>query len=145
METFSSLSTRALLRSGGAIIVGFTLGSAFPGRALAQNAPPPAALAELDSFLAVHADGSITIYTSKVDPGTGLMTVFRQTAAEDSAFPWSDSPSSKATPPRRPIMVEQAVVRASRGVRQTFAALPPRHVRRFWTWAQSNSICLRPN
>jgi len=42
---------------------------AFFGRASAQNPTLPA---DLDSFLAVHPDGSVTIFTSHVDPGTGL-------------------------------------------------------------------------
>ena len=38
---------------------------------------------QVDSFLAVHADGSVTIYTGKVDLGTGLRVAIRQMAAEE--------------------------------------------------------------
>jgi CO/xanthine dehydrogenase Mo-binding subunit len=38
---------------------------------------------EVDSFLAIHADGSVTLYTSKVDVGTGLRIAMRQMAAEE--------------------------------------------------------------
>ena len=87
-----NFTRRDLLKSGGALIVSF----AFPS-ARAQNAPapgsrggpggPPAAAPDLDSFLAVHADGTVTIYTSRVDPGTGLGVVYRQIAAEEMGIP----------------------------------------------------------
>lgn len=81
------LSRRSLLKSGGALIVSFALGGAVSKRALAQagRGTPPAP--DLDSFLAIHTDGTVTIYTSKVDIGTGLSTAFRQTAAEELGIP----------------------------------------------------------
>ena len=42
---------------------------------------------EVDSFLAFHADGSVTIYTSKVDVGTGLRIAMSQMAAEELGVP----------------------------------------------------------
>ncbi len=87
MERLTSLSRRGLLRmAGGAIIVGFASGrtaSAQAAGAGSRSLDP----SEVDSFLAVHADGSVTIYTSKVDVGTGLATAFRQTAAEELDIP----------------------------------------------------------
>ena len=81
MQTMKALSRRGLLKSGGALLVSFAFSGVRPRNAVAQNtaAPQP----DVDSFLAVHADGSVTIYTSKVDIGTGLATAFRQTAAEE--------------------------------------------------------------
>jgi CO/xanthine dehydrogenase Mo-binding subunit len=38
---------------------------------------------DVDSFLAIHRDGSITIYTSKVDVGTGMRVAIAQMAAEE--------------------------------------------------------------
>jgi CO/xanthine dehydrogenase Mo-binding subunit len=61
---------------GGALIVRFAFGQT-------RSLDP----AEVDSFLAIHSDGSVTIYTSKVDVGTGLATAFRQTAAEELGIP----------------------------------------------------------
>ncbi|MGA2714094.1 MAG: molybdopterin cofactor-binding domain-containing protein [Bryobacteraceae bacterium] len=92
MESITSFSRRALLKqAGGALIVSFGL-SGFPSRASAQtgattNPGKPIDPSEVDSFLAVQADGSVTIYTSKVDVGTGLATAFRQTAAEELGIP----------------------------------------------------------
>ena len=38
---------------------------------------------EVDSFLAIHADGTVTVYTSKVDVGTGMRIAIAQMAAEE--------------------------------------------------------------
>jgi nicotinate dehydrogenase subunit B len=82
METITSLSRRGILKmAGGAIVVRFALGQP------ASNPSRPLDPSEVDSFLAIHADGSVTIYTSKVDVGTGLATAFRQTAAEELGIP----------------------------------------------------------
>ena len=59
----------------------------------AQGAAPTADLGkdldanEVDSFLAIHADGSVTLYTSRVDVGTGLRTAMSQIAAEELGIP----------------------------------------------------------
>jgi nicotinate dehydrogenase subunit B len=78
MITPIALSRRGLLKSGGALIVSF----AFRPSGTAQNRSP-----ELDSFIAIRADGSVLIYTSHVDIGTGISTVFRQVAAEELGIP----------------------------------------------------------
>src|SRR5579872_531714 len=87
METINSLSRRGILKmAGGAIIVRFALGQSSndpAAPAVARSLAP----SEVDSFIAIHADGSVTIYTSKVDVGTGLTTAFRQTAAEELGIP----------------------------------------------------------
>ena len=38
---------------------------------------------EVDSFLAIHPDGSVTVYTGKVDVGTGMRIAVAQMAAEE--------------------------------------------------------------
>src|ERR1700734_2000005 len=82
METIPSLSRRdALKLAAGALIVRFAMGQT------ADSPSKPLNPSEVDSFLAIHADGSVTIYTSKVDVGTGLATAFRQTAAEELGIP----------------------------------------------------------
>ena len=75
------MTRRMLLQSGGALIVSFALAPRRPAHA--QNAPAPG----VDSFLAIAADGSVIISTSKVDVGTGLATAFCQTAAEELDIP----------------------------------------------------------
>jgi len=71
---------REFIAGGGALVVGFGLA----GRAAAQGAPGrPVALDEVDAFLALGRDGSVTVYTGKVDLGTGTRTALRQMAAEE--------------------------------------------------------------
>jgi CO/xanthine dehydrogenase Mo-binding subunit len=78
------MTRRDLLQSAGVLIVGFGFG----GRASAQLGKPfdPN---EVDSFLAFAADGSVTIYTSKVDVGTGLRIALSQMVAEELGVPVS--------------------------------------------------------
>ena len=75
---------REFLKGTGALIVGFSL--AGPTSALAEAAGRGAktvALDEVDSFLAVAQDGTVTVFAGKVDLGTGLRTALRQIAAEE--------------------------------------------------------------
>jgi CO/xanthine dehydrogenase Mo-binding subunit len=77
---------RRFLQAGGALVVGFTL----PLPAFAQRpAVADAALGRtldvntVDGFLAVNADGTVTIYSGKVDLGQGLRIAIPQMAAEE--------------------------------------------------------------
>ena len=84
----NELSRRDFLKAGGAIVVSFAFTS-MPRRASAQGASAAAAAArpldpnEVDGLLAIHADGSVTLYTSKVDVGTGVRIAFAQMVAEE--------------------------------------------------------------
>jgi CO/xanthine dehydrogenase Mo-binding subunit len=84
------LSRRAFLAAGGALVVSFRL----PVRAAAQSVPgtdrflgKPVAPDLVDSYLAVHADGSLTIFVGKVDIGTGGRIAMRQIVAEELDVP----------------------------------------------------------
>ena len=90
MTAALELSRRALLRAGGAVVVSFSLASA----ARAQSAGPLARdlgktvdAGEVDGFLAVHQDGAVTVYSGKVDLGTGLRIAMRQMVAEELGLP----------------------------------------------------------
>src|SRR5215831_6340578 len=76
-----TMTRRELLKSGGALVLGFAW------RPLRAQVAEGGATSEVDSFLAVHQDGSATIYTSHVDVGTGITTAYRQIAAEELAMP----------------------------------------------------------
>jgi CO/xanthine dehydrogenase Mo-binding subunit len=80
------LTRREFLQAGGALVVGFTL----PAPAWAQRAArAEAALGKtldtgaVDGFVAVNADGSVTIFSGKVDLGQGLRIAIPQMAAEE--------------------------------------------------------------
>ncbi|HWP34115.1 MAG TPA: molybdopterin cofactor-binding domain-containing protein [Thermodesulfobacteriota bacterium] len=90
------VTRREFFRTGGALIVGFSLARPL-GEALAQAAggqaagaaagAKPVALDEVDAFLAIAADGRVTLYTGKVDLGTGTRTALPQMAAEELDVP----------------------------------------------------------
>jgi CO/xanthine dehydrogenase Mo-binding subunit len=79
------LSRREFLQAGGALVVGFTL----PGTVFAQRPHGDIPLGktldigEVDGFIAVNTDGSVTIYSGKVDLGQGLRIAIPQMAAEE--------------------------------------------------------------
>jgi CO/xanthine dehydrogenase Mo-binding subunit len=82
--TSRHLSRRAVLE-GGALTVAFALSG---GRAevLAQgagSAPRILDPSQVDSFLAVNRDGTVTVFCGKVDLGQGLRIAIRQMAAEE--------------------------------------------------------------
>ena len=74
MQTIE-LTRRDLLKTGGALVVSFAFG-AVPRRAAAQTAASTASTdrpldaGEVDGLIVIHADGSVTLYTSKVVPET---------------------------------------------------------------------------
>jgi len=83
------MKRRDFIRTGGAIIVSFAFDAALPDMSSAQTSDlgKPVDPREVDSFLAIHTDGSVTIYTSKVDVGTGLKIAMSQVVAEELDIP----------------------------------------------------------
>src|SRR5881409_2620899 len=81
----AAMKRRDFLRTSSVIVVSFAFGAAFPESGDAQAPTPgkPLDPREVDSFLAIHADGSVTVYTSKVDVGTGLSMAMSQMVAEE--------------------------------------------------------------
>jgi nicotinate dehydrogenase subunit B len=90
MTTFQSsrlqTSRRDVLKGAGALIVGFSLG--IEHSALAQGtASKSVALDEVDGFLSIDAKGAVTVYSGKVDLGTGVRTGITQIVAEELDLP----------------------------------------------------------
>src|SRR2546421_8593463 len=84
------MKRRDFLRTSGAIVVSFAFDAALPGIGSAQTSSDvgkPVDRKQVDSFLAIHTDGSVTIYTSKVDVGTGLRIAMSQMVAEELDVP----------------------------------------------------------
>jgi len=72
MTTQSDLpfSRRDLLKAGGALVIGFHLGdAASPALAARGDAAGPPDPAMIDSWIAVHADNTATIYLGKGEFG----------------------------------------------------------------------------
>lgn len=93
------ISRRDLLKNTGALVVSFSiLGPASP--VLAQQLPAPPGSSpynnpdyldptNLDSWLAVMQDGSVTAFTGKVDLGTGVETALAQIVADELDVPFA--------------------------------------------------------
>jgi nicotinate dehydrogenase subunit B len=91
-------SRKSFLKGGGALVVGFSLaGARLAAKASATsnaNYQPPLGdygpnVSQLDSWLAVHADNTVTLYTGIVVLATGSLTGVLQIAAEELDVPFS--------------------------------------------------------
>lgn len=85
MNTPTVLNRRSFVASSGALIVGFNL-SVVPNKGSAKamiSAFPAEVEKSLDGWIAIAADGGVTLFTGKVELGTGIETAFSQIAAEE--------------------------------------------------------------
>lgn len=93
MQSAGILSRRQFLKAGGAVVVSFAMPSAFVGSNLdgagaapgLDGVPDPA---RLDSWLAIAQDGSVTVFTGKLELGMGVSTAFAQIVAEELDVPF---------------------------------------------------------
>ena len=85
----TSLSRRAFLKGGGALIVTFTLyprsTAAQTSRDVAKSVNPD----EVGSYLAIDGKGMVTLYSGKVELGTVAVTAITQMAAEELSVPFA--------------------------------------------------------
>src|SRR5881296_2807352 len=79
-----SVSRRNFLKTSGALIVSFSLA---PELLLAQRLDG-ASSNQLDGWLAVNSDGTVTAYTGKCELGHGLYTAQTQLIAEELSVPF---------------------------------------------------------
>src|SRR6266852_757502 len=88
MTTFTR---REFLKAGGALVVAFSLPLSLPrGARAAEGAPfPPVSPGALDSWLAVRADGTVAVFTGRVELGQGNETALVQIIAEELDVPFS--------------------------------------------------------
>ena len=82
MKSTQALSRRRVLQ-GGALTVAFALGGSL--EILAQGAEPAKTLDAnaVDAYLSINANGTVTLYSGKVDLGQGLRIALPQIAAEE--------------------------------------------------------------
>jgi nicotinate dehydrogenase subunit B len=89
-EARSVLNRRGFLKSAGALIVGFRFVGEPPARAqfgqAALSGSPPAD--QLDSWIAIGADGRVTAFTGKEELGQGISTAQQQLVAEELSVPF---------------------------------------------------------
>src|SRR5947208_2400707 len=79
----SNFSRRDLLKGGGALIVGFCLAGPVPAAAARGDVAGPPDPNTVDSWIAVHADNTATIYFGKCELGQGNTTGMLQIAGEE--------------------------------------------------------------
>ncbi|HTX53014.1 MAG TPA: molybdopterin cofactor-binding domain-containing protein, partial [Candidatus Baltobacteraceae bacterium] len=126
------ITRRTFLKAGGAVIVALGLGPALAGRAAAQTVPgadgflgKTVAPDAVDGFLAIHADGSVTLFSGKVDLGTGARAAYRQMTAEELDIPVERisiiEGDTALTPDQGPTAGSQGVARGGMQFRQAAA------------------------
>lgn len=85
----SVLSRREFVERSGLLVVGFAMSRSLrwvPGEPIAAGLSPAAN--QLDSWLTVAADGTVTVFSGKVELGTGVSTALRQIVAEELDVPF---------------------------------------------------------
>src|SRR5436190_5451477 len=83
-------SRRDFLKTAGVMMIGFGVGAAAAGTAEAQSPLNPSGnidATQLDSWVAIGADESITVFAGKAELGTGMRTMQIQIAAEELSVP----------------------------------------------------------
>jgi nicotinate dehydrogenase subunit B len=90
----AGFSRRSFLQGTGALIVSFSMGellapldarAQFGGADAAQDSPPAS---QVDSWIAIASDGSVTAYTGKEELGQGMSTAQMQLVAEELCVPF---------------------------------------------------------
>jgi nicotinate dehydrogenase subunit B len=89
----AGFSRRRFLKGSGALIVGFSAADALDtlgwGSGSAAQGLNGAGSGQLDSWIAIAADGKVTAYTGKCELGHGLYTAQMQLIAEELSVPFS--------------------------------------------------------
>ena len=118
---------REFLKGTGALVVSFNLfpspSSLFAQTNSSGGEPDPT---QLDSWIAVSQDGTVTVFTSKVELGTGIETALAQIAAEELDVPWRkikvDMGDTSKTVDQATTSGSRTIERAGPQVRQAAAA-----------------------
>src|SRR5579872_3972676 len=86
----AALNRRNFLKSAGVLIVGFRIAGGEAAEAQFGQAPLPGAppMEQVDSWIAIAADGSITAYSGKEELGQGISTAQQQLVAEELSVPF---------------------------------------------------------
>jgi nicotinate dehydrogenase subunit B len=115
-----NIDRREFLKGAGALVVSFSI----PELAFAQ-AQPDQKLQQLDAWLAVGADGKVTVYCGKVELGTGVETALSQIVAEelDVPFEWISMVMGDTAlcPNQGPTVGSQSIYRAGPQLRAAAA------------------------
>src|SRR5437667_11851872 len=83
MNRINPINRRTFLKTGGALVVTFSLAP----ESLFSQRLDGASSNQLDGWLSVNADGSVTAFTGKCELGHGLYTAQTQLVAEELSVP----------------------------------------------------------
>jgi CO/xanthine dehydrogenase Mo-binding subunit len=83
-----SIDRRSLFKGAGALVVAIGLPDGFAAAMPGAAAKPPLAPDQLDSWLAVKADGDVVAYFGKMDMGQGVDVAIAQIVAEELDIPF---------------------------------------------------------
>ncbi len=95
-DTGFDAARRRVLLTGGALLVGFSASRVWaadivPGQTASQPEAVKQAkilqLDQVDGFISIDAAGQVTVYSGKVDLGTGVQTALAQMAGEELSVP----------------------------------------------------------
>ena len=81
-------SRRDFLKASGALIIGFSLASAPKADAQERAAAGSPPAGQVDSWIAIGADGRVIGYTGKEELGQGIVTAQMQLVAEEMSVPF---------------------------------------------------------
>ena len=86
--TRAGLSRRDFIRGSGALVVTFSVGTLTRTPIAAAQGINGAPATQLDAWIAIAADGTVTAYTGKCELGQGLQTAQMQLVAEEVGVPF---------------------------------------------------------
>jgi nicotinate dehydrogenase subunit B len=119
------IDRREFLRSAGALVVSFSIPLDAPAQAPARAQQPNPGLQQLDAWLAVGGDGTVTVYTGKVELGTGVQTALAQLVADELDVPFERvhmvMGDTAVCPNQGPTVGSQTMMRAGPQLRQAAA------------------------
>lgn len=91
MATTPALTRRALLQNAGGMVVAFAFGGAArPARAIEADVLKSVEDGVVDSYISIDTGGKVTVYSGKIDYGTGVRTGISQIVAEELSVPLGD-------------------------------------------------------
>src|SRR5574340_1649423 len=82
------MDRRTFLKNSGMLVVGFSLSGPL-AQALGATSAKSMNKEEVDAWLAIARDGTVTVYSGKVDLGTGTRTALTQMVAEELDVPFA--------------------------------------------------------
>lgn len=124
------LSRRAMLKAGGALAVSFAIHC--PAEAANEDREAASTAAgrtvsptEVDGFIVIDAQGRVTLYSGKVELGTGVLTAMTQIAAEELSVPFDRVTTVQGdtllTPDQRPTYASLSVQEGGMQIRRAAA------------------------